>query len=166
MSHASFYAQAPRHLVAVDCIIFGFEDGKLKLLIIQRKVDPFAGAWSLVGGFVQEGENTDQAAIRVLRQTTGIRDIFMDQLRSYGDVGRDTGARVISLGYYALIRIGEHDRLLAQQHGAHWLSLHQIPELIFDHSTMLRDALERLRDKAKFHPWALSCCPKSFPCPN
>lgn len=166
MSHASFYANAPRHLVAVDCIIFGFENGQLKLLIIQRKVDPLAGAWSLVGGFVQEEESTDEAAIRVLRQTTGIRDIFMDQLRSYGDVGRDSGARVISLGYYALIRISEHDRLLARQHGAHWLSLHQIPDLIFDHSIMLRDALERLRDRARFHPLGFELLPEKFSLPQ
>ncbi|WP_109699966.1 NUDIX hydrolase [Chitinophaga deserti] len=166
MSHASFYANAPRHLVAVDCIIFGFEDGKLKLLIIQRKVDPLEGAWSLVGGFVQEGEHTDDAAIRVLRQTTGIRDIYMDQLRSYGDAGRDTGARVISIAYYALIRVSEHDRLLAQEHGAHWLSLHQIPELIFDHNVMLRDALERLRDRAHFHPIGFELLPEKFSLPQ
>ncbi len=166
MSHGSFYANAPRHLVAVDCIIFGFEDGKLKLLIIQRKVDPLEGAWSLVGGFVQEGEHTDHAAIRVLRQTTGIRDIYMDQLRSYGDAGRDTGARVISIAYYALIRISEHDRLLAQEHGAHWLSLHQIPELIFDHNVMLRDALERLRDRAHFHPIGFELLPEKFSLPQ
>lgn len=166
MSHGSFYANAPQHLVAVDCIIFGFEDGKLKLLIIQRKVDPLEGAWSLVGGFVQEGEHTDHAAIRVLRQTTGIRDIYMDQLRSYGDAGRDTGARVISIAYYALIRISEHDRLLAQEHGAHWLSLHQIPELIFDHNVMLRDALERLRDRAHFHPIGFELLPEKFSLPQ
>lgn len=166
MSPASFYANVPRHLVAVDCIIFGFEDGKLKLLIIKRKVDPMEGAWSLVGGFVQEGESTNNAAIRVLRQTTGIQDIYMDQLQSYGDTDRDTGARVISIAYYALIRISEHDRLLANAHGAHWLSLHQIPELIFDHNKMLSDALTRLRDQAHFHPIGFELLPEKFTLPQ
>jgi 8-oxo-dGTP diphosphatase len=160
------YESAPRHLVAVDCIIFGFEDGKLKLLIIKRKVDPMEGAWSMVGGFVQEGESTNQAATRVLQQTTGIQDIYMDQLMCYGDVERDTGARVISVAYYALIRISEHDRILANQHGAHWLSLHQIPELIFDHTRMLNDALARLRDKAHFHPIGFELLPEKFSLPQ
>lgn len=166
MSLPSFYVNVPRHLVAVDCIIFGFEDGKLKLLIIKRKVDPMEGAWSLVGGFVQEGESTNNAATRVLRQTTGIQDIYMDQLQCYGDADRDSGARVIAVAYYALIRISEHDRILANAHGAHWLSLHQIPELIFDHSQMLSDALARLRDQAHFHPIGFELLPEKFSLPQ
>lgn len=166
MSIPSFYASSPRHLVAVDCIIFGFEGGKLKLLIMQRKVDPMEGAWSLVGGFVQEGESTDSAATRVLQQTTGIDDIYMDQLQCYGDVQRDTGARVISIAYYALINIQEHDRVMATEYGAHWLELHQIPELIFDHTQMLQDALARLRDKARFHPLGFELLPEKFSLPQ
>lgn len=166
MSIPSFYVNSPRHLVAVDCIIFGFEDAKLKLLIMKRKVDPMEGAWSLVGGFVQEGESTDSAATRVLQLTTGIDDIYMDQLKCYGDVQRDTGARVISIAYYALIRIQEHDRVLATEYGAHWLSLEQIPELIFDHSQMIQDALARLRDKARFHPLGFELLPEKFSLPQ
>ena len=90
MMVSSFYAGVPRHLVAVDGIIFGFEDSRLKLLVIQRKVDPKQGEWSLVGGFVQEGESTDAAAARVLKQTTGLENIFMDQLGCYGEVERDS----------------------------------------------------------------------------
>lgn len=166
MTLSSFYVNAPKHLVAVDCIIFGFEAGKLKLLMIKRTVEPLVGAWSLVGGFVQEGESIDSAATRVLRQTTGIHDIYMDQLACYGDANRDTGARVISVVYYALIRISEHDRMLADQHGAHWLSLQEIPELIFDHNQMLNDALTRLRDKAHFHPIGFELLPEKFSLPQ
>lgn len=166
MSIPSFYVNSPRHLVAVDCIIFGFEESRLKLLIMKRKVDPMEGAWSLVGGFVQEGESTDSAATRVLQLTTGIDDIYMDQLKCYGDVQRDTGARVISIAYYALIRIQEHDRVLATEYGAHWLSLEQIPELIFDHSQMIQDALTRLRDKARFHPLGFELLPEKFSLPQ
>ena len=162
MNAASFYAKAPRHLVAVDCIIFGFDEGRLKLLIMQRKVAPMAGEWSLVGGFVQEEESTDEAAARVLEHTTGLNDIYMNQLHCYGDVARDTGARVISVAYYALTRITNHDKPLAREHGAHWLELHEIPDLIFDHGKMIEDALTALRNNAQFHPIGFELLPEKF----
>ncbi|ASZ14692.1 NUDIX hydrolase [Chitinophaga pendula] len=162
MSSQSYYATVPRHLVAVDCIIFGFEGSKLKLLIMQRKVAPRQGEWSLMGGFVQDGESIDAAAARVLKLTTGLEHIYMDQLYTYGEVERDSGARVLSVAYYALIRIKEHDHILAQEHGAHWLELHQIPELIFDHSRMIADALRKLRDNAQFHPIGFELLPEKF----
>lgn len=162
MNAASFYAKAPKHLVAVDCIIFGFDEGRLKLLIMQRKVAPMEGEWSLVGGFVQEEESTDEAAARVLELTTGLNDIYMNQLRCYGEVKRDSGARVISVAYYALIRIPNHDKPLAREHGAHWLELHEIPELIFDHRKMIEDALEALRNNAQFHPIGFELLPEKF----
>ncbi len=161
-SASTFYTGVPRHLVAVDGIIFGFEDSRLKLLVIQRKVNPKQGEWSLVGGFVKEGESTDAAAARVLKQTTGLENIFMDQLGCYGEVERDSGARVISIAYYALIRIKEHDHILAEEHGAHWLELHQIPPLIFDHGRMIADALKKLRDNAHFHPIGFELLPEKF----
>ena len=159
---SSFYSKAPRHLVAVDCIIFGFDEGKLKLLIMERKVAPMAGEWSLVGGFVQEGEGIDESAARVLEHTTGLDNIYMDQLHCYGNISRDTGARVISVGYYALIRIKDHDRPLAREHGAHWLELHEIPALIFDHNKMIEDALAALRNNAQFHPIGFELLPEKF----
>jgi 8-oxo-dGTP diphosphatase len=162
MNAASFYAKAPKHLVAVDCIIFGFDEGRLKLLIMQRKVAPMAGEWSLVGGFVQEDESTDEAAGRVLEHTTGLNDIYMNQLHCYGNVNRDTGARVISVAYYALIRIKNHDKPLAREHGAHWLELHEIPSLIFDHGKMIEDALAALRNNAQFHPIGFELLPEKF----
>lgn len=162
MSAQSFYANVPQHLVAVDCIILGFENGKLKLLIMQRKVDPMQGEWSLMGGFLQNEESVDEAAGRVLRQTTGLENIYMEQLACYGNVRRDTGARVISMAYYALIRITEHDHFLAQQYAAHWLELHQIPELIFDHRQMIADALKKLRENAHFHPIGFELLPEKF----
>jgi 8-oxo-dGTP diphosphatase len=158
----SFYANVPQHLVAVDCIILGFENGKLKLLIMQRKVDPMKGEWSLMGGFLQNEESVDEAAARVLKQTTGLENIYMEQLACYGNVRRDTGARVISMAYYALIRITEHDHFLAQQYAAHWLELHQIPDLIFDHRQMIADALKKLRENAHFHPIGFELLPEKF----
>ncbi|HEU4552762.1 MAG TPA: NUDIX domain-containing protein [Chitinophaga sp.] len=162
MEPSPFYAGVPRHLVAVDGIIFGFENSRLKLLVIKRKVAPRQGEWSLVGGFVQQLESTDAAAARILKQTTGLENIFMEQLGCYGEVERDSGARVISIAYYALIRIKEHDHILATEHGAHWLELHQIPPLIFDHGRMIADALKKLKDNAHFHPIGFELLPEKF----
>jgi ADP-ribose pyrophosphatase YjhB (NUDIX family) len=162
MEPSPFYAGVARHLVAVDGIIFGFENSRLKLLVIKRKVAPRQGEWSLVGGFVQQLESTDAAAARILKQTTGLENIFMEQLGCYGEVERDSGARVISIAYYALIRIKEHDHILATEHGAHWLELHQIPPLIFDHGRMIADALKKLKDNAHFHPIGFELLPEKF----
>lgn len=166
MSLTSFYSGAPRHMVAVDCIIFGFENGQLKLLIVKRLPAPFHGAWSLMGGFVQDGESLNDAAARVLRVNTGLDDIYMDQLNCYGDLNRDTGGRVISVAYYALIRISEHLPQLSPEYDAHWLTLQEIPELIFDHGQMITDALTRLRDKAHFHPIGFELLPEKFSLPQ
>jgi 8-oxo-dGTP diphosphatase len=163
MSNApSFYKNVPQHLVAVDCVILGFENSKLKLLIMERKVDPMEGASSLMGGFVENEESVDDAAARVLTQTTGLKNIYMEQLACYGDVRRDTGARVISMAYYALIRITESDHFLSQQYSARWLEFDELPELIFDHRQMIDEALKKLRENAQFHPIGFELLPEKF----
>ncbi|WP_295124504.1 NUDIX domain-containing protein [uncultured Chitinophaga sp.] len=166
MSVTSFYTGAPRHMVAVDCIIFGFENGQLKLLIVKRLPAPYHGAWSLMGGFVHDGESLNDAAARVLQVNTGLDNIYMDQLHCYGDVNRDTGGRVISVAYYALIRISEHLPQLSAEYDAHWLTLQEIPDLIFDHGQMITDALMKLRDKAHFHPIGFELLPEKFSLPQ
>ncbi|UYQ93502.1 NUDIX hydrolase [Chitinophaga horti] len=166
MSLTAFYPGATRHLVAVDCIIFGFDKGQLKLLIVKRSPAPYHGAWSLMGGFVDDGESLDAAAARVLKVNTGLDSIYMDQLHCYGDVDRDTGGRVISVAYYALIRISEHLPQLSPDYDAHWLTLQEIPDLIFDHGKMITDALMRLRDKAHFHPIGFELLPEKFSLPQ
>ncbi|MCU0366598.1 MAG: NUDIX hydrolase [Bacteroidales bacterium] len=148
------YSEHPKHYVAVDCIIFGYEiaDRELKLLLIKRGFDPAKGKWSLAGGFVQEGESLDDAASRVLRSLTGISDLYMEQLYSYGDVERDPGARVISSAYFALIGIHEIDRMKQAKNGAHWRSIADLPDLIFDHRKMVDRALAELVESIRVHP--------------
>ncbi len=103
------YGEHPRHYVAVDCVIFGYMDGELKLLVYPRSFEPAKGNWSLLGGFIQENESADEAAIRILKRTTGLDQIYMEQVAAFSAPERESAARVISIAYYALIRLDKHD---------------------------------------------------------
>ncbi|MGE4587751.1 MAG: NUDIX domain-containing protein [Mangrovibacterium sp.] len=144
------YGEHPRYHVAVDCVIFGYRDGELKLLLYPRSFEPARGNWSLLGGFIQEKESSDQAAARILERTTGLDRIYMDQVAAFSAPGRESAARVISIAYYALIRLDEHDEEIVHQYGAEWFSLQTKPELIFDHNEMVDLALVKLQQKAGY----------------
>jgi len=141
----AFYETYPRFLVSVDCIIFGFAEGKLKLLIQERPYEPEKGMLSLIGGFVKNDESVDTAAQRVLTQFTGLKDLYMRQLRAFGEVERDKGERVISVAYYALINVGDYNSNQTDSHGAHWTEFNELPELCFDHNQMVEEALKELQ---------------------
>ena len=114
----TYYNINPKFYVSVDCIIFGFDEGELKLLLLKRNFEPAMGKWSLMGGFVQEDESVDAAAKRVLAELTGLENVYMEQVGTFGDLERDPGERVISVAYYALVNVNEYDRELVQQHNA------------------------------------------------
>lgn len=158
------YSKHPKHFVAVDCIIFGYDiaEKELKLLLIKRSFEPAKGKWSLSGGFVDEVEDIDAAANRVVSNLTGLSNLFMEQFGTYGSVDRDPGARVISVAYYSLIGIHEIDKEKQQQNGAHWRSISRIPELIFDHNKMVDAALEELLHKVKIQPVGFELLPEKF----
>lgn len=162
----AFYRNASPILVAVDCIIFGFDNEALKLLLFKRKVEPFKEEWSLIGSFVEPAEGVKEAAGRVLRESTGLSDIYMEPLAYYGAVGRDPGARVISQAHFALIRLGEEEVSMANTHQAHWFALDAIPSLILDHGQMVEDALEQLRRKARYQPIGFELLPEKFTIPQ
>lgn len=153
-------------LVAVDCIIFGFDESELKLLVIKRQMDPARGEWSLMGGFLGENESLDDAAARILKQLTGLTDVYMDQLYAHSDPERDPGARVVSVSYYALIKISEHNQEMAKTHGAEWFKLSEIPSLIFDHNQMVDMALQLLRRQARTKPVGFELLPEKFTLPR
>lgn len=161
-----FYNEYDHHLVALDCIIFGFDEGELKLLLLKRKFEPAKGEWSLMGGFLSKSESLDDAASRILNQLTGLTNIYMKQLNAFGEVNRDPGARTISVAYYALIKIDENDRLLAEAHGAEWVSISKLPALIFDHSVMVNKALEALRRRTSREPIGFELLPVKFTLPQ
>ena len=157
-----YYSQHPRFYHAVDCIIFGFSGGELNLLLLKRKFDPGKGEWSLMGGFVQEGESVDEAAKRVLFELTGLTNVYMEQVGVFGNVGRDPGERVISTAYYALININEYDRQLVEEHNAHWTKISDVPALLFDHEQMVEQARQMMKTQAATKPIGFNLLPEFF----
>lgn len=158
----TYYNINPRFYVSVDCIIFGFDKGSLKLLLLKRNFEPAKGSWSLMGGFVQDGESVDDAAKRVLAELTGLENVYMEQVGTFGEVDRDPGERVISVAYYALININEYDRNLVQQHNAHWAEINEIPPLVFDHPQMVKQARIMLQKKDSSEPIGFNLLPSLF----
>ncbi|HSP40442.1 MAG TPA: NUDIX domain-containing protein [Gillisia sp.] len=161
-----YYSREDKIYVATDCIIFGFDEGKLKLLIFRRRVEPLKGEWSLIGSFVKLNEDVDKAAQRVLKEITGLKDVFMEELKVYGAANRDPGYRCVTIGQYALIRINDYDRELVEKHGAHWYDIDEVPKLVLDHGQMVKDALERLKRKARYQPIGFELLPEKFTIPQ
>jgi ADP-ribose pyrophosphatase YjhB (NUDIX family) len=158
------YSDKARHLVAVDCIVFGYDlaEKSMKLLIVKRSFEPAMGKWSLAGGFVNENESLDDAASRILYNLTGLKDVFLEQSYTYGCLKRDPGSRVISTSYFSLIKIQDIDKDSQLRNGAHWRSISELPELIFDHESMVQRALEELRCQAKVKPVGFELLPDKF----
>ena len=161
-----FYPHEDRQLLAVDCVIFGFDNQELKLLLIRRKMEPGKGMWSLMGGFPKRDEGLYQAAGRVLKQLTGLENVYLEQLFAYGDVDRDPGERVVSVAYFSLIKIGDYDQELVKQYDAHWVCVNCIPELVFDHREMVEKAFRRLRRRARTQPIGFELLPDKFSMPQ
>jgi len=160
------YKSHQKILVAVDCIIFGFDGAQLKALLIKRGFEPEKGKWSLMGGFVGKDENADEAATRVLYQLTGMNNIYMEQLYTFSDVNRDAAGRVISIDYFALINIADYSEQLQLEHEAKWFPLSKTPPLIFDHKKMVSKAKELLRQKVVNHPIGFELLPPKFTLPQ
>ncbi|HNP20931.1 MAG TPA: NUDIX domain-containing protein [Panacibacter sp.] len=162
MTSIEQYKDHDRFLLAVDCIIFGFDGKNLKALFIKRRLEPEFGKWSLMGGFVNHNESVEQAAARVLNLLTGLDNIYMEQIGCFGDVDRDPGGRVVSIAYFALINIADYSETLMKEHNAKWFSIDKIPALVFDHKKMLLLAKERLQQKVANHPIGFELLPEKF----
>ena len=158
----TYYNVNPQFYVSVDCIIFGFDKGSLKLLLLKRNFEPAKGQWSLMGGFVQKNESVDEAAQRVLKELTGLENVYMEQVGTYGEIHRDPGERVISVAYSALININEYDKELVARYNASWTDMNAIPPLIFDHHDMVERALAWIRKKASSEPVGFELLPELF----
>ncbi|PWB21938.1 NUDIX hydrolase [Flavobacterium sp. HTF] len=156
------YSSADKALLAVDCIIFGFDSEGLKILLIKRDFEPEKGKWSLMGGFLKRDEVLDEAAIRVLNTYTGLNDIYMEQLHAYSDINRDPVERTISVSYYALINIENHNAELIKNYHAQWFSVAEAPKLIFDHNEMVKHAIKRLRYRTSIKPIGFELLPEKF----
>ena len=157
-----YYNDYSKILVSVDCIIFGFDEGKLKVLIGRRQMDPGRGEWSLYGGFVAADESLDDAARRTLYELTGMKDVFMRQVETFGRVDRDPGERVISVAYYALINVKDYSEELQKEHGVEWVSSDELPHLYSDHNEMVDKAWRLMMQKIRTEPIGFKLLPELF----
>ncbi|MBN1821487.1 MAG: NUDIX hydrolase [Prolixibacteraceae bacterium] len=164
----SFYKNEDKLLVAIDSIIFGFDEGQheLKLLLLKRNFEPAKGEWSLMGGFVKKEESVDEAAKRVVFELTGLQNVYMEQLYAFGNIDRDPGGRIVSVAYFSLIKINDYDRELVKKHGASWIPISELPVLIFDHSEMVKKAIRKLRIRARTQPIGFELLPEKFTIPQ
>jgi 8-oxo-dGTP diphosphatase len=158
-----FTYQYPRAALTVDCVVFGFDEGALKVLLIRRGIEPFKNRWALPGGFVRPTETLDDAALRELKEETGLHQVYLEQLYTFGAIHRDPRERVISVAYFALVRRADHvpvgDTDAAE---AAWFPMDEVPALAFDHAEILQAALERLRGKIRWQPVGFELLPKKF----
>ena len=157
-----FYGEFSKVWLSVDCIIFGFDEGKLKILIGRRKMDPGRGEWSLYGGFVASDESVDDAATRTLYELTGLRNLYMRQVGAFGNVDRDPGERVVSIAYYALINVKDYDNELLLEHGVEWMDINEIPQLYSDHNEMVNKARKMMQQKLANEPVGFRLLPSLF----
>lgn len=166
MANKKNYDNIERFPVALDGIIFGFNRKELKLLLIKRDFEPKKGCWSLMGGFLQSDESLDEAASRILTKLTGLKNIYLEQLYGFGELDRDPVERTISIAYYSLINIHDHDKELEEKYSARWFSVNKLPDLIFDHQEMVEAAKARLRYKAARQPVGFELLPDKFTLPE
>ncbi|MEM1227751.1 MAG: NUDIX domain-containing protein [Planctomycetota bacterium] len=153
----------PRAALTVDCVVFGLDDTDLKVMLIQRDLAPFRGKWALPGGFVRVDESLENAARRELQEETGLEKVFLEQLYTYGDVKRDPRERVVTVAWYALVRLSDHRVMAATDaRDAAWFGLHDLPKLAFDHDRILRAAHQRLQGKVRYEPIGFELLPKKF----
>lgn len=157
-----FYSGVQKAFVSVDIIVFGFEDNKLKLLIGKRQMDPGRGEWSLYGGFVGAKESVDEAARRVLFELTGLKNLYMKQVHTFGAIDRDPGERVISVAYCALINVKDYDINLLEEHGVQGVELNKMPLLYSDHNDMVKRAITLLRRRINTEPLSFNLLPDLF----
>lgn len=159
----SFIYEYARPAITVDCVVFGLDEGDLKLLLIERNLEPFKGKWALPGGFVHLSETLENAARRELEEEAGLQDVFLEQLYTFSDLNRDPRERVVTVAYYALVNINDHDvRAATDAADAAWFDVTDLPCLAFDHEEIVDTAITRLKGKVRYQPIGFELLPKKF----
>jgi 8-oxo-dGTP diphosphatase len=159
----TFIYDYARPALTVDCVVFGLDNEDLKVLLIQRDLEPFAGQWALPGGFVNVGESVETAARRELAEETGLKGIFIEQLYTFSAPNRDPREHVVSVAYFALVNLLEHRvNAATDARNAAWFEMNDIPGLAFDHDRILQTAYERLQGKIRYQPIGFELLPKKF----
>ena len=155
--------QYPRAALTVDCVVFGFDEGDLKLLLIQRDLEPFAGKWALPGGFVHVDESLEEAARRELQEETGLSRVFLEQLYTFGKPDRDPREHVVTVAHYALVKLSVHSvKAATDARNAAWFDVSDLPKLAFDHEEIIEIALQRLKGKVRYEPIGFELLPPKF----
>ena len=162
---AQYQLQTPC-LVALDSIIFGFDGHELKILLVNRGVEVEKETWSLMGGWVTPSESLAQAADRILFELTGLRDIYLEQLYTFGEPLRDPIIRTVSVAYFALVNVKDYEQKISDTFHANWFSLNELPYLLFDHQDMVKMAIKSLQYKASQHPIGFELLPEKFTIPQ
>ena len=161
MEEKKYCYKYPHPSVTTDCVIFGFDGQKLQVLLIERGIEPYKGRWAFPGGFLNPNETAEQGALRELQEETGLTGAYIEQFHTYTDPNRDPRERVITIAYYALVRIqevkGGDDAAKAQ-----WFALDEVPQLAFDHDRILRDAMRQIRERIHFEPIGFELLPEKF----
>ncbi|HID88693.1 MAG TPA: NUDIX hydrolase [Anaerolineales bacterium] len=153
----------PRPAVTVDVVIFTLREGDLQVLLVRRKSPPFQGMWAIPGGFIRIDESLEEAALRELEEETGVRDVYIEQLYTFGDPNRDPRGRVITVAYFALVPADAvHPRAGSDAAEARWWSMYNLPPLAFDHDRILAYALQRLRYKLEYTAVGFELLPETF----
>ena len=159
----SYTYEYPRPSVTVDCVVFGLDEEDLKVLLIQRGQEPFKGRWALPGGFVRMEESLEDAARRELAEEAGVRPGLLEQLYTFGEPGRDPRGRVITVAYFALVKLTDHKVQAATDASeAAWFSVWDMPKLAFDHAEVVATALQRLKGKVRYQPIGFELLPPKF----
>ena len=161
MEEKKYCYKYPHPSVTTDCVIFGFDGQRLQVLLIERGIEPYKGRWAFPGGFLNPDETAEQGALRELQEETGLTGAYIEQFHTYTDPNRDPRERVITIAYYALVRIqevkGGDDAAKAQ-----WFALDEVPQLAFDHDRILRDAMRQIRERIHFEPIGFELLPEKF----
>jgi len=157
ISHLEYFNIA----VSVDCVIFGYEDKELKVLLIKSDLEEFTGLWSLLGDLVRPDEDIESAPYRVLKERTGLDDVYLEQVHTFGDLGRHPSGRVITTAYYSLIDINHH-KLKLTHNELHWHKVNEIKKLAFDHKKIFDRSLDRLRKQVMEYPIIFNLLPEKF----
>ena len=155
----------PRPAVTTDCVIFGYDGKELKVLLIERGIEPFKGCWAFPGGFLNMDEDALAGARRELKEETGLENAFIEQFHTFSEPGRDPRGRVITIAHYALVKIQEVEGGddAAQ---ARWFPIGEVPPLAFDHDRILRMAMSRLKERIHFEPVGFELLPDVFTMPE
>lgn len=163
----SYIYEYPRPAVTTDCVIFGFDEGELKILLIERGIEPYKGRWALPGGFLDMNEDAETCARRKLLEETCLSDLFMEQLYTFSAVERDPRYRVVSIAYYALVKLSDYEAQAGTDTAnIKWFPLSEVPDLAFDHQEILKMAIERLKGKIKYQPIGFELLPEEFTLPE